>query len=94
MLAFVEDDNLLLRAIATDPFPFPTTEAFRHHLRSTAFARRPAIPLSNLQQSERDKLVSVPEAVATTEICTSEAFPVTMDGDLYIGRGSVHRTGV
>ncbi|KAL4579898.1 hypothetical protein LXL04_016067 [Taraxacum kok-saghyz] len=29
--------------IATDPFPFPTTEAFRHHLRSTAFARRPAL---------------------------------------------------
>ncbi|KAL4591205.1 hypothetical protein LXL04_004158 [Taraxacum kok-saghyz] len=26
------------------------------------------IPLSNLQQSERDKLVSVPEAVATTHV--------------------------
>ncbi|KAL4556365.1 hypothetical protein LXL04_039016 [Taraxacum kok-saghyz] len=30
-------------AIATDPFPFPTTKAFRRHLRSTAFARRPAL---------------------------------------------------
>ncbi|KAL4560700.1 hypothetical protein LXL04_032853 [Taraxacum kok-saghyz] len=56
---------------------------------NTARIKPPTIPLSNLQQSERDKLVSVPEAVATTEICTSEAFPVTMDGDLYIGRVSV-----
>ncbi|KAL4576528.1 hypothetical protein LXL04_012623 [Taraxacum kok-saghyz] len=34
--ALHDDDDL-------NPFPFPTTEAFRHHLRSTAFARRPTL---------------------------------------------------